>query len=230
MFKKSFSIIGLILFFLATTLKAQDEDITHKFHRVEFGIRFMPTVSNFSLQTFSGGTIKGEATLGYGIGGMLAVNINKHSGIQAEVLYNSLSQKYKDQALDREINIRFINIPLMYSLNTGKQNKVNLNLVFGPQIGINTGSKIKKTGSGKIDTITYILATKTTDFGFAYGTGLEIMLNESRTIRMDFGFRGVYGLMNISNNSVPINDESVYVTKMAKIRTKALYMGFSLLF
>ncbi len=233
-FKALFFSISLLLCIITLSVQAQDAAplVAEKpaFHRVEFGLRLMPTVSAFTMQSSSGGTIKGEATFGFGIGGMLAFNFTNHMGIQSELIYNSLSQKYKDQELDREINVRYLNIPIMFSLNTGKANPINLNIVFGPQLGFNMGSSIKKSGSSSSDTITYVLATKRSDIGFAYGAGLEFMLNTTRTIRMDIGFRGMYGLVNISNNSEPTSDESVYIVNQAKVRTKSGYIGISFLF
>ncbi len=229
--KKKILAAGLLLVSLTTQLKAQLVDMTDKFPRVEFGLRFMPTLSNFQMQTYEGGTVAGQATFGYGAGGVLGFNFTKHAGMQVEFLYNSLSQKFRDQDLDKQINVRYLSIPLLFSLNTGKQNRVNLNLVLGPQIGMNLGSEIVNTGSsGDIDTITFVLATKTTDFGFAYGGGIEFTLNELETIRLDLGFRGVYGLMNISDNSKPIADNSKYIIGMTKVRTQAIYIGFSFLF
>ncbi len=234
MYKKSIIVTGILFLSLATTLKAKEVPALladePSFKRVEFGIRFMPTVSAFTMQTSSGGTVKGEATLGFGIGGMLAFNFSNHLGIQAEVIYNSLSQKYKDQNMDREIKVRYVGIPLLFSINTGKSNPVNLNIVFGPQMGINMGSKIKRSGGTDTDTVTYVLATKKSDFGIAYGAGLEFMLNETRTIRMDIGFRGVYGLTNINNNTATQSDDTVYIVESTKVRTMSAYLGFSFLF
>jgi hypothetical protein len=235
MCKKTFIITGFMFLSLVTTLQAR-QTLTAAmkevdFKRVEFGFRFMPTVSAFSMKTYSGGTVKGEATFGYGIGGMLAFNFTEHFGIQGEILYNSLSQKYKDQELDREINVRYLNIPVLFSLNTGKGNPVNLNFVFGPQLGISMGSSIKRTGGTDTDTVTYVLATKNNDIGFAYGAGLGFMMNEIETIRMDIGFRGVYGLMNVNRSTTPkSDDENVYIVESMKIRTAAIYMGISFLF
>lgn len=61
------------------------------FHIVEFVFRFMPIFSSFEMKTSSGDTVKGEVTLGYGVGGLLAINFSNHVGIQGEVIYNSLS-------------------------------------------------------------------------------------------------------------------------------------------
>lgn len=231
---KNYGILCAMLFIITNTLQAQDaapvEIPKPSLHRVEFGFRFMPTISAFKMKNDSGGTVKGEATFGYGIGAMAALNFTSHYGIQGEIIYNSLSQKYKDQNLEREIHVRYLNIPLLFSLNTGKSKPINLNVVFGPQLGFNMGSKIKKSGGGGSDTVTYVLATKRSDLGVAYGAGLEFMLNETRTMRLDLGFRGVYGLVNISKNNPPPDNESVYIANDAKVRTKSGYIGISFLF
>ncbi len=225
--KRSFVLIGLMSLAFGAHLKAQDSP---DLHRVEFGFRFMPTISAFDMQTSSGGTIKGEATLGYGVGAALGFNFTKHVGMHMELIYNSLSQKYKDQELDREINVRYINIPLLISFNTGKSNPVNLSIVAGPQLGLNVGSSIRGSGENNSDTLTAVLATKKSDFGFAYGAALEFALNETRTIRMDIGFRGVYGFANISDTKPTTTNDSYYILDRATVRTNAGYLGIAFLF
>lgn len=227
-------IFPTILFFLfaGTTIKAQDSVAVDKpsFHVVELGIRAMPTFSAFDMQTSSGGTVEGEVTLGYGIGGMLGINFTKHFGIQGEVIYNSLSQKYKDDVLDREINIRYINIPLLFSLSTDNSSPVLLKVVFGPQLGYNVGSSIKSSGDSSVDTVTTVLAVRQSDFGLAYGAGLGFALNELGTIRFDLGFRGVYGFVNVSNTSNDAGANTYYILDRAVIKTYSGYFGFTLLF
>jgi len=228
------ALMGVILISICTTLKAQEasEGVQKKstFSFIELGLRFMPTVSQFSMKTATDGVVKGEATLGYGVGGLLAINFTKNYGIQGEILYNSLSQKYQDQDLDREINVRYLNLPILFSANTGKGKQANLNLLFGPQFGMNVGSSIKTSKGPGSDTVTYVLATKNSDFGFAYGTGLEFMLNERKTTRLDIGFRGVYGLTNINRTIPASSDESEPIFESAKVRTKSMYVGVSFLF
>lgn len=227
---KLFFVASFLVLLAMTSLNAQESSDRPPFKRVEFGFRYMPTVSSFEMKTASGGVVKGEGTLGHGFGGMLAFNFTNHFGIQGELIFNSLSQKYKDQDLEREINVRYVNLPLLFSINTGKANPVNLNFVIGPQLGINLGSSIKRTGGTDTDTLTYVLATKKNDFGFAYGAGFEFMLNKIRTIRLDMGFRGVHGLMDINNKEINDSEGSVFIIDGAKVRTKSLYIGFSFLF
>jgi opacity protein-like surface antigen len=223
--KKTFIIICLMSSSLVTTIKAQE---LPPLHRLELGFRFMPTFSSFDMKTSDGGTIKGDVTLGYGAGIMMGVNFTNHVGVQGEVIYSSLSQKYKDQGLQREINVRYVNIPLLFSLNTGTSKPVNLRVVAGPQIGVNVGSSI--TGSGSTsDTLKTVFAVKKSDFGFAYGAGLGFALNSTRTIRLDLGFRGVYGFVNISNTNQTASTDSYYILDRAIVRTKSAYVGITFL-
>lgn len=200
--KKIIFLIGLLCMSIGTTLKAQDDDA---FHKVEFGFRFMPTLSSVSMETSSGGTIKGEATLGWGFGALLGLNFTNHIGLEADLLYNSVSQKYVDAGLDRVMNVRYLTIPLLISLSTGKSNPVNLHAEIGPEIGINIASSVKSSN----DTLITVLTTKQSDFGLAYGAGLGFTLNEDKTIRFDLGYRGIYG---------------------RKVKTNSAYVGFTFLF
>lgn len=191
--KKSFISISLMSLFFATTLNAQDSVTVAKsnpsFHVVEFGLRLMPTFSSVSMESSAGGKIKGEATLGFGFGGFLGFNFTNHVGFNAALLYNSVTQKYIDEGLDREMKIRYVTIPLLLSVNTGVSNPVNLKVEFGPQIGVNVGSDVSVHG----DTLQTVLLTKQTGIGLAYGAGFGFTLNPERTIRLDIGYLGAYG-------------------------------------
>lgn len=194
------------------------------------GARFMPTISSVKLHNASGNTIKGEFIVSYGYGGLVGLNFSNNFGLQLEGIYNELSQKYKDQNLERKIQIKYLNFPLLLSLNTGRLNMVNLNIVGGPQFGLNVGSSVTTTGSGEIDTVHAILAIKKSDFGLAYGAGLDFGLNKKRTARLDIGFRGVYGLINISDESGTIETGQYYILQKTHIETYSAYLGFLFLF
>ena len=196
----------------------------------EFGLRFMPTVSALDFNTSSGGTVKGEAKLGYGFGAFLGFNFSDHFGIQGEVIYNSTSQKYKELDAERKITLKYFNIPLLLSFNTGKSNFVNFNIVAGPQIGISAGSSLQTSGGNGVELPEAILSVKKGDLGFAYGAGLDFGLNQARNIRLGVGFRGVYGLFDISDNSKTSTTDGYYVLDRTKIKTYSGYVGVSILF
>jgi len=207
--KKLFITSTLVFLLFSQKTQAQDASQTPaqatSFHRVEFGFRFMPTISAFKMESSSGGVVSGQATLGYGVGGFIGYNSSKHVGFAIEMLYNSVSQKYKDDELDRVMKVNYVTIPILMSLNTGKGNPVNLKIEFGPQLGMNIGSSMKTHG----DTLQTVLSTKQSDIGIAFGSGLGFTLNTERTIRLDIGYRGVYG---------------------NKIKTNSAYFGLALLF
>ena len=160
----SYLSVTALLFLFTLNVNAQ---------KVELGFRYMPTVSSFEMKTTDGGTVKGEAILGYGIGALLGFNVTNHLEFQGEVIYNSISQKYKESNVEREINLKYINVPLLLSLNTGKTNRFNLNAVVGPQLGFNVGSSVHTTGGDGTTTATAVLSVKQSDIGFAYGAGMD---------------------------------------------------------
>jgi len=197
----------------------------------EFGLRFMPTVSSFDMKTSDGNTVSGTLTIGYGIGALGGFNFNEHVGIQVEAIYISMAQKYKEDAIEREVTLRYLNFPLLLSLNTGKTKPVNFNAVIGPQLGISTGSDVNVSGDGDGTTTTHaILAVKTSDIGFAYGVGVDFGLNASQKFRLGIGFRGVYGLFDISDKSQSLTNDDFYVLDRAHVKTYSGYIGASLLF
>lgn len=186
-----------------TTTTTTGSDLKH----VEIGFRYMPTISKFDMVTSDGNTVQGKGTLGFGFGTMIAVNINEHWSIQSEIIYTSLNQKYTDNGLEHDIKVRYINVPLLVTLNTNKTKPVNLGIAVGPQIGWNVGSSIKTSGSGGQDTVQAVIALKSGDFGIAYGATVGFQLNQSRTIRLDLGYRGVFGFKDVSQQN---QDDGTY--------------------
>lgn len=232
---KSVSKILLSVALVCTAGKslAQDGDgdmVELTTRHVELGVRLMPTVSNFQLEAYDGGTIAGQATFGYGVGGLLAINFNEHFGIQTELIYNSLSQRYVSREMDRRLHVDYLNVPLMLSVNTGKSNYVNLNFVAGPQYGFTLGYDVDVEDGGDADTLTAVYDIDKGDFGMAYGGGLSFSLNEMRSIRLDIGYRGVFGFTNISNAREPEDQNTYYDLGATYIRTSAIYAGITLCF
>jgi len=198
--------------------------------KAEFGLRFMPTFSSFEMKTSSGSTIKGELTLGYGVGAFLGFNLSDHIGIQAEVIYSSITQKYEEVDIERKVNLRYVNIPLLLSINTDKSKPVNVNFVVGPQLGLSVGSKLSVSSDEGTSDLQALLLVKKSDFGLAYGAGLDFGLNQSRNIRLGVGFRGVLGLVDVSDKSTNITTNSYYILDRTHIKTYSGYFGFSWVF
>lgn len=198
------------------------------FSRFYIGARFMPTVTKFDVNTLENGTAKTSFVIGYGIGGLIGVNLSRNIGIQAEVIYSSLSQKFTERNQERQIDLTYIHIPLLFVFNTDVSKPVNFNITAGPQIGINTGSSINTDGSSGTDTVTAVVAVKPADFGVAYGAGLDFKLSPSFTF--DIGFRGVIGILDISDKNKTTTSDQYYLLDRSHVKTYAGYAGIKLLF
>lgn len=214
----------LIILFVAIAMTSM---ISMQAQSVELGFRYMPTFSSIKIVNSSGNSVKGEATYGFGAGGFLGINFSDYVGIQGEVIYSRLAQKFQEDDIEQDIQLRYVNIPILLALNTSKTKAINLGIVAGPQIGVSVGSRLLTKGTPEKGAI---LAVKKNDFGFAYGAGLDIGLNPSHTFRLGLGFRGVYGLVDISDNGDTQVSDSYYILDRTKIKTNSAYVGISFLF
>lgn len=196
----------------------------------EIGARGLLEFSSFKMMTSTGTEVKGIGVLGYGLSAMVGFNFSSHIGLQAEVLYNSISRKYTEIDVDRKVNLQYVNIPVLLSLNTGKFNRVNVNFVIGPQLGILVGNTVYTSGNTGPTTPKAILTVRKSDLGLAYGAGLDFGLNRPGTIRLGAGFRGVFGMIDVSKNSNTITTQEYYILERAHVQTYSIYAGLSFLF
>lgn len=209
------------------TVDEQPENKRPDLRKGEFGVRWLPTFSSLALRTYNGDVVDGQLTMSQGYGVMFAHNFSKNVGIQAEVNYNDISQKYKDRGLERQVSVSYLNIPVMLSINTDKTAPVNWNFVAGPQFGLNVGSSVKTTGNTSGDTLRATVGVKQGDVGFAYGTGLEFALNRDHTLRLDLGFRGFYGFVDMSASNTSNNPDTYNILVKASRKTYSGYLGLT---
>jgi len=229
--KRSILAVGItiVLTTAFSAFVAHAQDATPSRKRVELGARFMPTFSTFNMISPSGSDINSDLTFGYGGGVFMGFNFTNHIGIQGEVLYFDLSQSHAEEDVERNVNLRYLNIPLLFSLNTGKSRRVNVNAVIGPQIGISVGSSLDISRGVEAQDAQSVLVVKRGDIGFAYGVGADVGLNPSKTFRLGIGFRGVYGLLDISDDSGTISEDSYYILDRTHLETYSAYIGLSIL-
>jgi hypothetical protein len=226
---KKISIKNILAFssamIIANSSFAQETPVVRS---AEFGIRYMPTFSSIDLQTYNGDIIKGSVAIGNGLGIMLAYNLTKHIGVQAEANYYQVSQNSQDRNLNREINISYFNVPLLLSVNTDKTTRMNINFVLGPQFGVNVLSNIKTTGVENSDTLHAVIKMNQGDVGLAYGAGLEFAINKNHTYLLDLGFRGFYGLVDVNSSNTGANNYNI-IAKASR-KTFGAYLGLTFLF
>jgi len=195
--------------------------------RSEAGIRYMPTFASFRMKTSSGGTVKGTARYGYGVGAFVSFPIGTLFCIQEEAIYNTLSQQYKAQDVTQRVTLNYIDVPILLALNTGKKRTVNASIVAGLQAGISVGNSLFSSGNNSSQPVVLI---KMGDLGFAYGAGLDVALNEAHSFRLGVGYRGVTGLIDISNHKQAVSGNSYNIIDQTTLQTYAAYVSLSLLF
>jgi hypothetical protein len=189
------------------------------------GFRFLPTFTALDYRPVDNSTAVATAVVSYGWGGFFGFNFSEHVALQPEVIYSRLAQQYKVADRVNNVRIDYINIPVLLRINTDVRKPVNLNVVFGPQFGINVGSSVETEDNGATSTVAAKLAVKSGDFGFAYGAGLDFSLGGFTTLGV--GFRGVYGLVDISDNSATQSTDEYYVLDKTNVKTYAGYVGLS---
>jgi Outer membrane protein beta-barrel domain len=186
------------------------------------GARIMPTITSFNFKKIDNSTVESTAKMNYGLGAVMGIHFTSHIGVQGELIYSRYAQKFKTQEFENEIRLSYINVPVLLSFNTGSSSPVNLNFVIGPQWGFNVGSKLEMAGSEN-DSLQARLAVKKSDFGIAYGAGFDFGLGQ--LIRFGIGFRGVYGLVDISDNNTSMSTNEYFILDKTHIKTYSAYAG-----
>jgi opacity protein-like surface antigen len=193
------------------------------------GVRFMPVFTTLKFKKLNNEVVTGNVQFGQGYGALLGINFSEHWGLQLEGIYNRLSQKYTDIDIERTVHVSYINVPLLLSFNTNYRMPVNLNIVAGPQLGINVASDFSNSGGSDIDSLQAVLAVKKSDVGVAFGAGLDFALGAM--VRLSLGYRGVVGLLNISDTNTSITTNQYYILEKSQhATTHAAYIGLTFIF
>ena len=75
-----------------------------------------------------------------------------------------------------------------------------------------------------------VLSVKKNDIGFIYGAGVDFGVNPANNMRVGLGYRGVVGLVDISDKNKNVTTDSYYLLDRTNIKTYSGYVGFSILF
>ncbi len=132
--------------------------------------------------------------------------------------------------VNRKINLKYVSVPLLLSVNSGKYKAVNLNAVAGPQFGLNVGNSLFTSSSSSQDHPQAIVSVKKGDVGLAYGVGMDFGLIPSQNLRFALGFRGLMGLLDISKPSPKLSNDDYYILNKTHLNVYSTYVGISYLF
>lgn len=129
-----------------------------------------------------------DSKIGYNLGLLSHFHLSDRFGLQPEIMYSSQGGKSKDIAGDFELDLNYINIPVLfqYMFDNG------FRIQAGPQLGILTGAKLKDDTS-KVDVKDEF---KTIDFALSFGLSY---VHPPSGFGVDARYN--YGLSNINENS-----------------------------
>ncbi|MDQ3051497.1 MAG: PorT family protein [Bacteroidota bacterium] len=210
-------------------VKVQDSDESSEWRGFHVGGLVQATFSDIDVDG-ANGALKTSYVVGYGGGGFIGYFFNRHAELRLAILYSSLAQEIIEDDIKRELKLSYVNIPLLFALHTGYNKPVSFHIAAGPQVGINTGSSLDGDGSSGVDTIQAKIELKAADIGFAYGAGFDFGFGPKRLIHLNIGFRGVYGIVDISDNSGTTTTDNYYIFDRAILKTYSGYAGLSVKF
>jgi hypothetical protein len=206
-----------------------DEGPSNEWSGFHIGAVLQATFTDVNVES-DGDEISTSYVVGYGGGGYIGYFFNAHVETRVEVLYSSLAQQIEKNGSKRDLKLSYLNFPILLGLHTGYDKPVSFNIMFGPQFGINTGSTLEGSGGEGVDTVQASVKIKPTDFGIAYGAGLDFGLGPERLVHLNVGFRGVYGLVDISDQSNTTTTSNYYIIDRANLKTYSGYVGLSFKF
>ncbi len=219
--KNSTIILFIVLLFLSITLKAQ------KGKELVIGANAALTGVVIMNQNFYGEPeVDYAPKMGYAASFNLGYNFSESLGIMGEVQYSLQGQKYEGpQSLNgstydvvRDIDLRYINIPLFFKFSSGEK-LVRFRFLVGPQLGIllDATQEYKRNGAKQgtkaIDLDGNQFTTDENnikdrfdkfDFGGALDVGADFHVSDA--LCLTAGLRGNYGFRDINARAYRIDD------------------------
>jgi hypothetical protein len=169
--KKLFLITAVAVFGF-TSVKAQD---------VTFGAK-----AGLNLASIAGDdTDDLDGRTAFHVGVIAEIAVSDQFSVQPELVYSAQGATATEEGIDVDINIDYINLPIMAKFYVGE----GFSLEAGPQVGFLMSAK----GKGGGEEIDFKDETKGIDFGANFGVGYKL---ESG---LNFGARYNLGLSNIND-------------------------------
>jgi len=165
-------------------------------NRASFGI-----VGGLNLATFTGSDATGSETR-TGFHGGLAANISLGSSLffQPQALYSMKGATASESGATGEFKLNYLEVPLFLGLRIPMQSSgIRPYVMAGPYLGLKMGCKFKVSGGGvsaevNCDDPNIDLGIKSTDFGVAFGAGVEVPMGSGL---LSFGARYSMGLSDV---------------------------------
>jgi hypothetical protein len=211
----------IFLFIFSSSLKAQ------KGKELVIGANAALTGVLIMNQNFYGEPeIKYAPKMGYAAGFNIGYNFSESLGIMGEIQYSLQGQKYEGKQsmngntyeVDRDIDLRYINIPLFFKFSSGDK-LVRFRFLVGPQVGIlleatqeytRNGTKLRSEAidldGNKFTTDANDIKDRFEKYGFSFAADLGADFHVSDVLCLTVGLRGNYGLTDINATAYRIDD------------------------
>ncbi|MDQ3191150.1 MAG: PorT family protein [Bacteroidota bacterium] len=191
------------------------------------GARYQPTFGKLDFRTEGEETVTADFEVAHGWAGSLNYYFSNYVGMHLEV--NGMRQAYEfaDDTRTRRVDLSYINIPLLLSLNTNYGRSVNLNITGGPYFGLNTGASatVDDNGNGA-STAQAMVDVNPLDIGLAYGAGIDFGIGQTRWLHINVGFRGTQGLLDVGKTETTVGqDQFQIVGERSRMNTYGAYVG-----
>jgi hypothetical protein len=211
-----------------TKQELQEDKSLSGFH---FGLKFQPFINSLNFKGSDGQNASMEQTVNSGWGASLNYFFSPWIGLHLEVMNMRQKFAFDDGLAKRRIDLNYIQIPLLLSVNTNLEKWVNLNLTAGPYIGLNTNTSINyenqlnevfSNGSAAVP----VLIVNPLEVGVAYGAGLDFGFGEGQWLHLNMGYRGTMGLTNIQDQNIVLEGKEYGIlAKTARNATAGFYVG-----
>lgn len=209
-----------------TQSKQQSQENTSSWKGLHAGVIGQATFTNVKVKS-ENSSISTSYVVGYGAGGFIGYFFNQNAELRIEGLYSSLAQEISVNGSKSTLNLSYINFPLLFGFHTSYNKPISFNIMAGPQLGINTASSVDVDGNSEIDTVNATINIKPADIGIAYGAGIDFGFGPERLLHLNVGFRGVYGIVDIGEDSNNNTTSAYYILDRSKLKTYSGYAGLS---
>ena len=175
----------IALFLLAATVWASDAQELH------FGIK-----GGLNFATIGGDDTDGlDMRTSFHLGALMEIKLNEKFSIQPEALYSGQGTTGKEDGLDIELKLDYINIPIMAKYYFTEA----FNIEAGPQFGFMVSSKAESDGV-EVDLDEFDLF-KDFDFSLGIGAGYKFNPNFFVGARYNIGVSNIYDDSDFDDNS-----------------------------
>ena len=146
---------------------------------IQFGLKGGLNGSNLNFESSTDGNYK----LAWHAGALAHIHLSKQIALQPEITYSEQGSKINDQGYEYDINLNYVNVPVMLQYMTGSGFRIQT----GPQVGFLVHAQNEATGFEAEDK-----NYKNIDFSWSLGAGYKFTSGFGIDARYNHGLTDVH--------------------------------------